>query len=165
MRSVLAPRRVLPCLVALGLSVACLAGGAGGAGMQLGPNPLGQRFRHAGSTFLGGAAGPGVAPCFTDGPAGLPIEVYPGELSAIAGGARKLQISSPVREGGIVDVTVTGVPGEQVFFLLSGTHDPRYIGQQEASVLVGQPLPFVHARPLPASGSMSFSTTVPDAGI
>lgn len=151
-----------------------LQGGAGGvsASDPCGPNNAiggagvefvgtGGVLQSAESTAVGGAKDLGALCPGQSGPQGPAISGT-GTVVALAGFARHLQASSPVRVGGSLTFALEGQPGEVPFLVVSESHAPATLLACSGVLLVGLPPAEVFVLPpLPASGRASLSFPVP----
>lgn len=142
----------------------CAAGGSGGPGFELLDTHFPPLVQEYASTIAGGAAGPAGGACGT----GTPGPAHAGSTAwvvALAGAARSLEVTSPVREGQPIGWTLTGVPGDVAIVAfgtstLGGAFGPSPSG----ALLVVPPFTIFAAGVLPASGILTGSAVLAELG-
>lgn len=112
------------------------------------------------STVAGGAAGmdpPGYPQVGVDGVA---FNIQGGSVDTINESYRSYESESPVRNGDSALVTVTGVPGEPVWLLLSLDPGFVYFPKYRGVLVPDLPLTIFYLGGLPPSGTLQFSVPV-----
>ena len=136
--------------------------GLGGPGLSFSTNDT---LYSLASTAAGGAADltalcPGLY-----GPAGPAIEGT-GSIQPLAGYARSLQATSPVRGGADVTFTAIGQPGELPLVLVSERQEPLLLPNLSGSLLIGMPIADVLVLPnVSTTGTSELTLPVPNIGL
>jgi hypothetical protein len=114
-----------------------------------------------GSTFEGGAGGQPLSGC-SPGLAGADVVAFPGStLTTLAGVARSFEVSSPVREGELVQASFTGRPGDLAWLAFSSRPAPgRAFRALDGELLLESPQ-LVFLGIVPASGTLVVTTPPP----
>jgi hypothetical protein len=141
----------------------CHPAGHGGVGARMSGG--GSVLRTVGSTLEGGAGGLGFSFCGPGNP-GLPTEVLGGFADLdLAAAVFRFEAAPVAREGGAIDFTLTGTPGEPVILMFGFAPQPIWLAVIKAPLLP-EVATFV-AIPLgnlPASGTLSLPAVVPELG-
>lgn len=149
-----------------GGGVSCGVPGTGGAGLSLqsgatGP-PLARLFA---CTLLPGKGGFSTsAKGCPDGPDGMPIEVFQGDVQSLPGTPRSLRASSPVRELETATFTLTGPAGEQAFVFFSATQGGVLLAPFQGAALIGSPFTQVANGTVPPGDFLQLTTPIPLLG-
>lgn len=114
------------------------------------------------ATVQGGAGGAPYLGSCNAGADGEDVVVTSGTVVPLAGAARSLEVASPVRTDEQVLATLTGLPGDRVWFRYSlvpgtGQASPFYDGE----LLLGSPRYRAFTATLPASGTLVVTASAP----
>ncbi len=139
-------------------SPVCTNGGPGGVGMVVtGPD---SRIVSRDSNIFGGPGGnAGIGGCF-NGPVGQSLDLVSGAGTVVPGGARLLTANSPIREGQLLNLTVTARTGDQAWLALSFVTAPVFVPGQNMLIVPGVPLKLRFLGTLPGP-SLNVSITAP----
>lgn len=145
----------------------CHAGGAGGHGLRAAGGAAAWLAGFAGAGGSG-AAGPDPGTCIWggggDGADGAAVTASGATATTLAATPVDLLTDAPVREGETLQVTVQGAPGTPVLLLAAPFSGHVDIGAVDGPLLVGFPALLVALGPLPAGGSLTLSSPVPELG-
>jgi hypothetical protein len=138
----------------------CQPAGNGGAALVLdGANPL---VTLRASTLSGGPAGDGGG-C-PDGNPGVPSVVLAGTLATSPGAAHGMSVAQPIREGQLVDVVFSGLPGELVFLLFNAYPGPHVFPGIPGAIQPGFPAFLVNLGLTDGAGQKHLTLTLGDIG-
>jgi len=136
----------------------CHPGADGGPGLLLASGVVFLRD----VPIAGGAGGAPGSGCGNGGNPGPAIDQQGGSVLTSAESKRVLSIGSPVREGNATTLSMSGVPGDSVFLLLSIDADAQFIGNFRGTLVAASP--FLLVGPigtLPPSGDLSINVGIP----
>jgi hypothetical protein len=112
--------------------------------------------------LAGGAGGLNTDPSCVDAEAGPPLAGDPSLATLLAGPPRGLQLDSPVREGALQHLLISGAAGDGVLVLAS--LQPAFTSMPVGTLALGPVLPLVVALSLPAGGELTLAFQVPELG-
>lgn len=142
----------------------CVDGAPGGHGIILdGTNPA---VTLLDSVVRGGAGGTATGTC-TDGADGMDyVTNAPGAtIDTVVATARSYVLSSPVREGGMVQITFVGQPGDLVWVRYPTVPGPSlFSGLWDGPFVLGLPAPRQFVGTLDATGTLVLNAPFPDLG-
>jgi len=137
---------------------------AGGDGMRVGefsgelPD-----VRYADCHFHGGQAG-GAPYCGMPASGGQNIKLLSGTLMPVPGNPPVLTTTTPAREGGTLPLTIDGQAGDSALLLFSAMPGGFFLPGKHGDLLLGGTLLVIPLLPLPPSGQLPLSLTVPELG-
>ncbi len=111
------------------------------------------------STLVGGTGGSGGPSCPGGGTA--PGFVGSGTVTELTGPSLAMRVSSPVRELGSLDVTLTGPAGNSAFLAFGLDTADAFLPVHKGALLVALAGPLVSLGPLSASGMVTLSLPAP----
>jgi hypothetical protein len=144
----------------------CFAGAPGGAGVRLLQFQFSPPVRLLGAQTIGGAGGAAAGSC-AGGPSGLGIMLDgppTNNVQVLAGSARELDVTSPVREGQSLAWTLSGEPGDLAFLAYSGAANYLYQAGLFGVLHLGAPFFVQYAGVVPAGGQVTGSVPLNDLG-
>jgi len=112
------------------------------------------------SMVMGGLAGvdpPGYPQVGLDGVA---FDIHGGSVQTIAESYRSCEMEAPVKNLDQLTLTVTGVPGEFAWLLLSDSPGINYYPEYRGALAPGFPLNLIFLGALPPSGTLQLTSTV-----
>ncbi|MEM7310828.1 MAG: hypothetical protein AAF682_29425 [Planctomycetota bacterium] len=95
---------------------------------------------------------------------GQPLVVVSGAFQELAGDARSLVASAPVREGEALALTFGGTPGELAFLAFSNALAPSFLPPVAGDFVLAKPFGIVFSGELDASGTLADSVPVGELG-
>jgi len=116
------------------------------------------------ATIAGGAGGAAQAgtSCLPGDDGRATLVLGGSRLDARAGAAKELELSSPVRDDELVQVTVRGQPGDRAWIVLAGQPMPGQASSvHEGELLVGAPRQTVALGTIPSGGTLSLQFPAP----
>ena len=136
--------------------VGCFKSGPGGAGLSI------KGTAHELECSFQGGAGGGASKCWGASPPGLPILYVPGGWVFPVPGLipRSMSASSPVGEGGTVDVSLAGAAGDLVFLAFTTGQDAQFVPGLQGALLVAPPLTVVPAGVLAPDGTLDLALPI-----
>lgn len=144
----------------------CIAGETGGAGLRLLQFQFSPPVRLLDTQAIGGAGGAAAGDC-AGGPSGLGISLDgppTSNVQVLAGTARELAVTSPVREGETLAWTLSGEPGDLAFLAYSGASVYVYQESLFGVLHLGAPFFVDYAGVVPAGGQVSGGVLVNELG-
>jgi len=144
----------------------CLNPEGGGDGLWMTGSAVGTSLFYLETSFAGGSGGrPDNTYCGgSSGPNGRAVRQGGGSVQAVDGIAHRTIIDSPVREGGLIHVDLTGNAGELALLLYSRSHTPIPLLAYSGTLLTGLPVFVLTVGTIPASGSLSLDVPLGDLG-
>lgn len=124
----------------------------------------GSRSVTLGSTLAGGAGGaPQTGTSCAPGDDGFDTLLLGGStLDVRAGGAKRLELTSPVRDDELVQVTITGNPGDRVWIQYANRPMPGQASSaRDGELLVGAPRQTTPLGTIPSSGTLVIQVAAP----
>lgn len=136
-------------------------GGDGGAGVVLTGGAL---LRRLNSPALAGPAGTPDLPQYGEpGNPGEPLVVIDGAVASIPEFARKLEITSPVREGESTTLSLTGQPNEPVWLLFSLDAQPFFASSLRGALIPALPVTLLSLGQQNGSGNLALPVSIPNS--
>lgn len=133
--------------------------GDGGAGAVLTGSAL---LRRLNSPTLAGPGGTPELPQYgTPGNPGEPLVVIDGAVATIPEFARKLEISSPVREGESTTLSLTGQPNEPVWLLFSLDAQAFFANSLRGALIPALPVTLLSLGNQNVSGNLTLPVSIP----
>jgi hypothetical protein len=133
--------------------------GDGGAALKLSGGAISRRLQ---SPLIPGAAGVTLKPPpFYSGSAGVAVIDEGGSQFVISEFARKLELVTPVREGGSQSVSLSGQPFEPAWLLFSLGTQGGYISGLKGALLPALPVTLVALGALDFQGKLDFDVALP----
>jgi hypothetical protein len=115
-----------------------------------------------GSQLTGGDGGTPFSGSCNAGPPGQPLIVVDGTVTPLAGSARSLDVVSPVRTDEMVQATLTGLPGDRVWFRYSLAAGPGEASRfYDGEYLLAAPRIKAFSATIPASGQLVVTAPAP----
>ncbi len=134
------------------------AAGDGGPAMQLNGGALWRRLQ---SPLIPGAAGETFVPNVAPGVAGVPLIEADSDVIVVPEFARRLELSSPIREGQTQTLVATGQPNEPLWLLFSFGAQAFYSPSLKGALLPTLPLAVLPLGQLDATGKLELNITIP----
>ncbi|MHC5063357.1 MAG: hypothetical protein ACYTG5_05225 [Planctomycetota bacterium] len=138
-----------------------LPGGDGGDGIELRISGASEaRGLVTSSSFAGGSGGASIVGC-PAGPDGTGIDSTGGSLVTRAGNLRSFEMTSPVRGGEQAILNFAGPQGDLLFLVVSQSHQSRFEGLLQATLVPGPNLLVLPIGLMPAAGVLQLELLMP----